>query len=138
MRDRQHDPAEEQEPDEEAVREGKRCLGPERAGEEQAETREREGPEHQHGRDEEWRDARARSPAQHGRRDRDEQDHLRDLHDQDGQHLGRDEAAPGHGRTTQPFQHPILPFVGRGDAKIHEACRDDGQGHGPGQEEVDR
>ena len=133
-----HDPAEQQERDEQAVGEGQGGLGPERTGQEQPEPGERERPEQEGQHEQRRRRVRPRTPAEDRGRDRHEQDDLHDLDDEDGQHLGRQQAGARQRRAAEPLQHAVVALVGGRDPEVDQAGRDDRQREGPRQEEVDR
>ena len=70
-------------------------------------------------------------------RDRDEQDDLRDLDDEDGQHLRREQVATGQRRAAEPLEDAVVPFVGRRDPEVDQAGGDDREGQGSRKQEVD-
>ncbi len=77
-------------------------------------------------------------PAQECHRDRDQQDGLGDLDDEDGAHLGREQAAPGQRRSAEALEDAVVALIRGRDPEVDEAGRDDRKSESAREEEVDR
>ena len=60
-------------------------------------------------------------PAEDDDGDATQQDDLADLDDEDGDHLGREQPAPGQRRPAEALEDAVVPLVGGRDAEVDEA-----------------
>ena len=127
VRDREDDPAEQQERDEQArwpaprVASARRAPAISRPSPANASVPEQEP-------DDEQRPARRPVPGRQPRTrdgDRDEQDDLADLDDEDRGHLRGEQTGPGQRRAAEPLEDAVVALVGGRDAEVDQARRDD-------------